>query len=184
MGGKGEMGTPMPSSADIRRRIFSKGAGELPKAMNSRFFLFPSAPAMGFWKREASGDNLSWALRFMWEDPGASSGSLCVSRSRPILRSCSDRAWAWRRSRSCFRFGRAMKGRGVGRGMDRKRIFRRGSPIPGKATAGSNCEERVSRLTKEFEVRRLPPGQGESGGKVGRKDGVLRGTFSHESLLL
>lgn len=38
MEGKGEMATPMPSFAAIRRRILSKGAGELPKAIISPSF--------------------------------------------------------------------------------------------------------------------------------------------------
>lgn len=167
MEGKGEMATPMPSFAAIRRRILSKGAGELPKAIISPSFSVSFRSSHGLLEERGLRRQSLLGISFHVGRPrSVVRVPVCleISPDPPVLLGSGVGKEAVEVG---FRLGRAMKGRGVGRGMDRERLFRRGSPIPGKATAGSNCEERVSRLTKEFEVRRLPPCQGEFGGRLG-----------------
>ena len=161
------MATPMPSFAAIRRRILSKEAGELPKAIISPSFSVSFRSSHGLLEERGLRRQSLLGISFHVGRPrSVVRVPVCleISPDPPVLLGSGVGKEAVEVG---FRLGRAMKGRGVGRGMDRERLFRRGSSIPGKATAGSNCEERVSRLTKEFEVRRLPPGQGESGGRLG-----------------
>ena len=131
MEGKGEMATPMPSFAAIRRRILSKGAGELPKAMNSRFFCFlPLLPwAFG---RERPPETISPGHFVSCGKTPESCQGPCVSRD--LARSSGParigRGQGGSRGRLPSREGHEGKGRRAGDGQGE--AFQKGIPDSGE----------------------------------------------------